>query len=326
MKNMKNANKAMDMEMLLRKLPEAADAAMGGLTATPFMKAKIDRAVAEAKQPQKQPLRLPRWMPAAVCCALVLVIALTALPMLNQEEGPGLQIDSETLGQPTAVPSGALSADLRNGSVFISSNRGEPGYRSIWSDMKGGSFPLIGVNGRYYRLLTSPRDVDSALLGSCLGQVAEYTTEPSLSGTDVILSNTVPLGTEVYAIRGMDSTLVAAKMNGSMRLFQRVSFNGNARRGSEKLADTLQVKGQVIALELSGVGTITEPAVCETLIALLLKDASYESSGSITSKQSLLIELENGLVLQMAVRGDNLASCGVWSSPDFFEAFEDACN
>jgi len=28
----------------------------------------------------------------------------------------------------------------------------------------------------------------------------------------------------------------------------------------------------------------------------------------------------------MAVKSDSLAACGVWSCPEFFEAFEDACN
>ena len=323
-----NQNKQIDLEAILRTLLQEADRAMGGLEATPFMKAKIDRAVAEKRQPRSR-FALPKWAPAVCCAALVLVVAVFAAPLAQQTpEEQGSLIVSGVLGSdPTAVPTGALTADLGDGDVFISANNANPGYRNIWSDVRSdGSFPLIGVNGKYYRMLTSPISVDSSLIGSSVGTISEYTTQPSLSGTDAVLSNTVAFGGTVYEIRGMGGTLVTAEVNGSMRLFQRVSFNGNALRGKEKLADTLQVSGKVIGLELSGVGTIIDPAVCERLLDTLLDCASYESSGSVSSKKSLLIELDNGLVLQMAVKGDNLAACGVWSCPEFIEAFEDACN
>lgn len=324
---MNQNKKNIDLEAMLRTLPQEADRAMGGLEATPFMKAKIDRAVTEKKQPRSR-FVLPKWAPAVCCAALVLIVAAFAMP-LNQQtpDEQGSLIVSGMLGtDTTAVPTGALTADLGDGDVFISANNPNPGYRNIWSDVRGGSFPLIGVSGKYYRMLTSPISVDDSLIGGSIGTISEYTTEPSLSGTDAVLSNTVAFGTPVYEIRGMGGTLVTAEVNGSMRLFQRVSFNGNALRGRETLADTLQVSGKVIGLELSGVGTITDPAVCERLLATLLDCASYESSGSISSRQSLLIELENGLVLQMAVKSDNLAACGVWSCPEFFEEFEDACD
>ncbi len=313
-------NKQDKLEAMLRNLPEAADAAMGGLTATPFMKAKIDRAV-EARQ-AKKPLTIPRWAPAALCAAMVLALA---LPMMN-EQGPGITMNIGTLGDSTAVPVDSLSADLGDGGAFITAGRAQPGYRSIWTKVVDGSFPLIGVEGRYYRMLTTPRPVDGSLVGPQVGTVQEYTHEPSLSGTDVVLSNTAATGTPVYAVKGMDGALITAEVDGAMRLFQRVSFNGNALRGRETLADTLRAEGKVIAMELSGVGTITDEAACERLLATLTDCASYKSSGSISSKQALLIELDNGLVMQLAVRGDDLAACGVWSCPEFFEEFEDAMN
>ena len=313
-------DKHMSIEAMLQELPQTADHAMGGLEATPFLKARIDRAVNEQKQ-GKVRFALPKWAPAVCCAAVVLVLALTVLP-LGQEQ-PGTLISSNTMGNPTEAPASLLTADLNRGDVFISANSSKPGYRSIWSDVQDGSFPLIGVNGKYYRMLTNPAALDSELLGSQVATVSEFTTEPSLSGTDAVLSNAADSGAKVYAIQGVSSdTLVAAKVNGRMRLFQRVSFNGNALRGKEKLSDTLAVSGQVIGMELSGVGTVTDPAACESLLATLFGNATYESSGSITSKQALLIEMSNGLVLQMAVKGDNLAACGVWSCPEFFEAFD----
>ena len=312
--------KHMDIEKLLRELPATADQAMNGLEATPFLKARIDRAVNEKKQ-GKVRFSLPAWAPALCCAAVVLVLALTAFPMSDDQ--PGGIIDSGMLGNPTPVPANIMTADLNSGSVFISGNSAKPGYRSIWSDVKDGSFPLIGLNGKYYRMLTSPNAVDSDLLGTQIATVSEFTTEPSLSGTDATLSNVAASGSAVYAISGVnENTLVAARVNGRVRLFQRVSFNGNALRGAEQLADTLSLSGHVIAMELTGVGTVTDPAACETLMATLLTSANYESSGSISSKKALLIELDNGLVLQMSVKGDNLAACGVWSCPEFFEAFD----
>lgn len=317
--------KHIDIDAMLRQLPQEANKALDGLYATPFLKARIDRAVEEKKQ-GKVRFALPKWAPALCCAAVVLVLALTVMPLQQQEEQPGTLINSSTLGDPTEAPSGVMTADLRNGDVFISANNSKPGYRNIWSDVRDGSFPLIGMNGKYYRMLTNPNTLDSSLLDGAVASVAEFTTEPSLSGTDVVLSNAATSGTAVYAVKGLSTdTVIAAEVNGRMRLFQRVSFNGNALRGKEKLANTLAISGQVIAMELTGVGTVTDPAACEALLTTLLECASYESSGSITSKKALLIELESGLVLQLAVKSDNLAACGVWSCPEFFEEFEGYC-
>lgn len=311
-----------DLEQRLRELPQQADAALGGLNATPFLKAKIDRAAEEGKCRGGR-LTLPRWLPAMACAALVLVLALTLLPMESQ---PAPLIQTNALG-PTEAPTGQLTGDLSKGSLFITKSASAPGYRSIWSDVKDGAFPLIGLNGKYYRMLTSPNQVDARLLGAQVASIAEFTTEPSLSGTDVNLSNVSAASTAVYSISGVSAdTLVAAEVSGQVRLFQRVSFNGNALRGSETLADTLDIAGQVIAMELSGVGTVTDPDACAVLFATLVNHAAFESRGSVSSRQALLIELDNGLVLQMAVKGDTLAACGVWSCPEFFEQFEAYCN
>ena len=94
--------------------------------------------------------------------------------------------------------------------------------------------------------------------------------------------------------------------------------------GSEGLGDTLQISGHVLALELSGVGTVTDASAAQTLVDTLLDNAVYESSGSVSGKQSLLISLDNGLTVQMAVKNDKLSACGTWSCPDFFDAFQAA--
>lgn len=302
----------------LEQLSEITDKALGGLTAGQNLKLRIEKA---AVNPQPQRRRNPAWVPA-LCCTMVLAIALgVALPQLNTQPVQQL-IASQAAGAPTAGTERGL-LDLNN-DVTIRKNSSVPDYRSIWASGNGGSFPLIGIEGKYYRMLTSPHSVSSSLLGSSLGTVAEFTTEPSLSGTDVILSNVAAQNSEVYAISGMDGTLVAAQVDGEYRLFQRVSFNGSALRGSESLADTLQIAGRITSMELSDVGTISDASTCESLFATLTSAASYESSGSISGKQSLLISLDNGLTVQLSVKNDKLSACGTWSCPEFFEAFSAA--
>lgn len=302
----------------LEQLPEIAEKTLGGLTAGQNLKLRIEKAAAN---PVPQRRYTPAWVPALCCCALALALALgIGLPALNRQTN-GQLIVSQPAGAPTAGTERSL-LDLDN-NVTIRQSSTAPGYRSIWATADGGSFPLVGIEGKYYRLLTSPAAVSSSLFGESLGVVAEFTTEPSLSGTDVILSNTVAQNSTVYAISGMGGTLVAAQVDGEYRLFQRVSFNGSALRGSECLADTLQIGGHIASMALSDVGTITDAAACEALFSTLTSTASYESSGSLSAKQSLLITLDNGLTLQLSVKNDKLSACGTWSCPEFFEAFAD---
>ena len=303
----------------LEQLPEITEKALGGLTAGQHLKLRIEKAAAN---PQPQLRSIPVWAPA-LSFALVLAIALgVGIPALNPQPEQGL-ITTQAAGSPTGGTEISL-LDLDSNQISIRQGSSAPAYRSIWATGDNGSFPLIGIEGKYYRMLTSPQDVSASLLGNSLGSVAEFTTEPSLSGTDVVLSNRVAQNTPVYAIDGMGNTLVAAEVDGAYRLFQRVSFNGSSIRGSESLADTLQLAGHIASMELSDVGSITDSRTCESLFATLTSCASYESSGSISGKQSLLITLNNGLTVQLAVKNDHLSACGTWSCPEFFEEFEAA--
>lgn len=299
----------------LEQLPEITEKALGGLTAGQSLKLRVEKS---ATNPTPARRATAAWVPA-LCCALVLAIALgVGFPSLRQQDAEPL-IASQPAGSTTAGSERSL-LDLE-GDVTIRQSTTVPSYRSIWATGDSGSFPLIGMEGKYYRMLTMPQSISTSLLGERLGTVAEYTTEPSLSGTDVILSNVAAQNSDVYAISGMGSTLVAAQVNGEYCVFQRVSFNGFALRGSETLADTLQLAGHITAMELSDVGTIANAATCESLFATLVSCASYESSGSLSGNQSLLIALDNGLTVQLTVKNDKLAACGTWSCPEFFEAF-----
>ena len=130
-------------------------------------------------------------------------------------------------------------------------------------------------------------------------------------------------GETVYAVSGMNGALAAANVNGQMRVFQRVSFGDNALVGRETLDDTLRASSAV-ALELSGVGTVNDPAKARQLIGILTANAQFLRAGGGETNQSLLIQLENGIVLQMAVNGQRLIACGTWACPEFFDAFQEA--
>ena len=308
------------LEARLRELPETVDRTLCTLTADEALKRRIERAV---MTPERETVRRPvyRTLVPALSLALVLLVgAAVAIPALRQDQ-PDRIITSQAAGSPTDIGQ-PNENELGKGRVTVSTTE-VPQYRSLWEGSTG-SFPLIGVKGSYYRMMTDPASVDQSLLGESLGAVSEFTTEPSLSGTDVILSSVATLGTEVYAVDGMGGTLVAAEVKGAMRLFQRVSFNGSALQGSETLADTLQVADHIVSMELSDVGVVTDASACERLYQTLVDNASYDSSGSVSARQSLLIELDNGLTIQLAVRNDKLAACGTWSCPEFFEEFEEA--
>ncbi|MBE5768019.1 MAG: hypothetical protein E7333_00310 [Clostridiales bacterium] len=307
------------LEQQLRNLPETADKAMSGLTAGPALRAKI--LAAKGYTHQKKPIRWMRLVPAMACALVLAIGAVVGIPALTSAPEESPLIHTQPAGNEEGVGQTRSLLDLTNDNVTISNNGQTPAYRSIWAKGSNGNFPLVGVNGKYYRLLTSPTSISEQQLGSSLGTVSEFTTEPSLSAGSGILSNSAAFGEAVYEVKGMGGTLVAARVDGSMRVFQRVSFNGNALKGGEKLKDTLQISGHVLAMELSDVGVVTDRNTCEDLLATLLNNATYESSGSVSARQSLLIELDTGITLQLAVKNDNLSACGTWSCPEFFDAF-----
>ena len=328
---MKQRYNHQQLEERLHALPDIANRGLSGLEASQHLFLRIQRAAEQPQQPAARRSSLKRLVPVLALTLVVAFSAVLGVSMLWFPPQPDQPIiRTQPAGSDTPLQQGAENTlsrlDLQSQNVTISSRSTVPKYRSIWAATSGGSFPLIGVEGRYYRMLTTPADMNSRLLGSSIGTISEFTTEPSLSSTNVILSNLAPIGTKVYEVSGMGGTLIAAEVEGNMRVFQRVSFNGSALKGRETLADTLQLSGHIIAMELSDVGIITDADTCQRLFRTLISSASYQSSGSINGNQSLLIELDNGLTVQLSVKNDRLSACGTWNCPEFFEAFADAVN
>ena len=313
----------------LDQLKPVADEMLGGLQADERMRLAIKRAAEAGVQPRKAPVR--RYVPAVCCAALALACVGIAAPRLNTNknnavmlanEPAAVSIETIAAGDGAAFAGGELMADLGdNARVRMAAPAGDSLFVHA-----GGDIALVTVDGAVYQMLETPRDVGNSLLGESLGDVALFDEQPSLASPKEMaagLSNVAEQGTVIYGVKGMPhATVVAAEVEGNMRLFQRVSYAGKGPAGAS-LEDTFGVRGKVKSAELSGVGELTGEKANE-VIAVLLDNASLKSTDATARRQTLTVTLENGLKLQLGVSGDMLCGCGGWSCPEFFEAFEGA--
>jgi hypothetical protein len=301
----------------LDRLPEVAGETLSGLNAGPALLYRSRERTAGSKAGLPRP-KMSRGFAFALSLALVIGLSALVLPRLRQPEVPSLT--TLAAGQAPDHNIKTSARDLPRGSLVLS-KAPQPAYQGVWASGSGANFPLIRVDGRFYRLLTHPQDV-SALLGKELGQVEVFTPEPALDAGGAILSNTAAMEAPVYTVTGMGKgAALAAMVNGSPRLFQRVSFSGNALIGNEDLSDTLP--GNPRTMQLSDVGTVSDVKTIARLMDLLLS-SSYEGSQNQSSGQALLLQYENGAVFQLAVSGDTFSACGTWANTDFFLAFRAA--
>ena len=304
----------------LENLREIADRNLGGLKADAHLLYQIQHAAAQ------KPGRKIKWKPVLVsaAAALLLVCAgVIVLPLLINGQGD-IKIISRSAGGDTAPQAIQLTANVPSGSVKIGgSQEAVPGYRNLFAAEQNGNFPLVRVNNATYRMLISPSSLSGDLLGEPLGDVTEYTLEPAVS-TSAVVSNVVSAQQPVYAVKGMQGAAVAATVQGNLRVFQRVAFSGSAVVGNEGLRDVLLGSARVTAMELSDVGIINQAEQAQELIDILLRTAQYEGAASSTREQSLLLRLDNGLIVQMNAGNGLLSACGTWSSPEFFDAFQAA--
>lgn len=295
---------------------QAADEALGGLVAGPALyRRALSKAAAGSERPRAY--RMRRGLAMALSLALVIGVFALALPGLRKDAVP---VVGTLAAGDAGEPAMRTTADLPRGSLVLT-KESRPAARGVWERGEGANFPLLRVDGRYYRLLTNPTEA-SALRGAELGRVSAFTNEPALDAGTGILSNAAAMDSAVYAVPGMQGAAVAAEVNGKTRLFQRVSFAGSALKGGEGLQDTIP-RGAV-ALQLSGVGTVNDAAQAAQLMDILYAQAAYLDSAGTTGSQTLLIQYQNGAVLQMGVSGDSLSACGTWACPDFLEAFRAA--
>lgn len=301
----------------LDELGSIAARQLGGLQADEKLYLKIRLAAAEQNAARRKAV----WKPVLAVCAAVVIVAgaVAALVSPEEQELPihrDTVIDTRSAGsEPTAEP--VQNDGLPHDSLTMSAAVSDLGA-TLFVAASDGSFPLVMVDGEAYRLLRTPEQVDASLLGENLGAVTEFNVEPVLSSGSIV-SNAVSVGETVYAISGMKGALLAAPMSGTMRLFQRVSYGGNAIIGQQTLRDTLCDPVDVSWLEMDDRQITGDEA--QMLVQILLDSADYQNT-AMTGKGSLQIGLKNGLILQLLVNGDSVSACGTWSCPDFMEALQ----
>ena len=308
----------------LETLPQIAERQLGGLEATPVILAKAKLEAAEMRSSRRGGMILKPVL--AVCAALVLCVGAVAAfvsddaPIVSPI--PANVLDSHSAGmQTTPTEEPRILSNVPSGAISMSAGMRRSGD-TLFADLGSATFPLITLDGATYRLLSSPDAISSALLGDAMGTVSEFNLEPAL-GSGGVVSNAVACGESVYAISGMDGALVAAQVDGALRVFQRVSYAGNAIIGSETLADTLCAPSEAAWIEVSGMGRVDDKQQVQELMNTLLDYADYTGT-SLSGSISMRIGLSNGLTLQLLAGEDTVSACGTWSCPDFFEAFIEA--
>lgn len=306
----------------LENLSEIASRQLGGLEATPTLLAKIKLEAAEQQKPRSVQAVLRPAL--AVCAALVLCVG--AVMTLNPDDSTGIYplptqnvLDNHSAGSnipPTAEP--RTMGDVSKGSISMSAGS-RRSSDTLFVQGESAGFPLVTLNGATYRMLETPHGLSQSLLGDELGAVTEFNIEPAL-GSGGVVSNAIACGEPVYAIEDQGGALVAAHVDGSLRVFQRVSYAGTAIIGSETLADTLCAASDAQWIEVEGMGRVADPATAQRLMETLLELADYKGTAFSTGS-SMQIGLQNGLTLQLMVGEDSISACGMWSCPDFFEEF-----
>lgn len=298
----------------LDQLKPIADEMLGALHADDALKRRVRRA-AQARGTRRRGALIP-----AVCCVALALVCAGAWGAGRTQDV--VQIDTLMAGDGAPEAGGRLVAGIGDNASVRAAGQDSPSlFATGTSDI-----PLVALNGGVYRMLSEPLGVAEGLLDKALGEVREFTEQPSLASDDAMeegLSNVVPAGGEVYAISGLDaSTAVAARVDGILRVFQRVSYAGRGP-GGQGLEDTFGVRGQAKTLELTDVGTL-EGDAANAALDVLLDSAMLAAQDASGAGRYLTVTLQNGLKLQLGVSGDTLAGCGGWSCPEFFEAFEAA--
>ena len=309
----------------LENLSDIASRQLGGLEATPTLLAKIKLEAAEKKQPRTYRAVLRPAL--AVCAALVLCVGavmtlspddpsvITPLPTRNVLDSHSAGTDAQPTAEPRAL------GDVPKGSIVMSAGS-RSSSDTLFVKGEGASFPLVTLSGATYRMLETPDAISASLLGAEMGAVTEFNIEPAL-GSSGVVSNIIACGEPVYAVGDRSGALVAANVDGSLRVFQRVSYAGTAIIGSETLADTLCAASDAEWIEVEGMGRVDDPAAAQQLMTTLLTLADYQGTAFSTGA-SMQIGLKNGLTLQLMTGEDTISACGIWSCPDFFEEFAEA--
>ena len=152
----------MDIKELERLAP-TADEMLSGLHADETMKRRI---LSAAREEKKRPVSMPRLVPALCCAALAVACIGMFAPRLSQTAvsaaaSPApVSIDTIAAGDEQAA-SMTRMADV-SGTARV---RAAGGSSDSLFASTSGDIPLVAVNGAVYRMLSTPTNVESSLLG-----------------------------------------------------------------------------------------------------------------------------------------------------------------
>lgn len=301
----------------LNSLKQVSDELLSELKADDSLKHKILQKVAETDTPS--PKKWMKFVPAA-CCTLALAVGLAVLiPTYFSGKDPVSSIQTFAAGNEDLNANTNIIASgtgLHNENVTVVSSNAQP-QGSIFVGTSADA-PTVRVNGMYYRLVNEPSRAKDNLKGSLLGN-AETADSGLTASAATVVSNCLAESTPVYAAKGSQNAWVLAEYNGSLRVFQRVSYEGNGRMKNESLSDIAPLKSKWISLSIQGVGTVSDPELLDRLSSLLAQNAMFESNSSITSGKVMVITTVDGLSYEFTYKGSKLSSCGTWSCPEFFD-------
>ena len=319
----------------LDELRPIANEMLGGLHADEAMRYRVIRAAKEGAAPRRNTMK--RAVPAVCMAALALVCVGAAGLRLNpkEQEAPVMLTAARSMDAPAVVEISTIAAGTDLSAMEVEEMAALGGKARVGAQeaqaeslfaSADGDIAMIAVEGRVYRMLKTPKDIAGGMLAGEVGSVLLHDSMPSMASPKEMqagLSNVAAEGAAVYGVKGLDAkTAVAAEVNGSMRVFQRVSFAGRGPAG-ESFEETFSVRGSVKEMTLSGVGTLSGDTA-NAVMNVLLDRAVLKSADATARKQTLTVTLDSGLKLQLGVSGDTVCGCGGWSCPEFFEAFEAA--
>ena len=303
------------MDQKLKALHQITDEMLSGMQAEPNGARRI---LLNGQEKKKSRPVIPVRVGAPVLAALALVILAVVFysPGLLREPVSTPAVESIAAGDSAADKNLPARADLPHGSVTLSGG-GTVSFMNLFAGNSVSSFPMIQVNGVYYRMLNEPQNLSGQYLGQSLGKVSLHTSgmEASSSG---ISSNMILEGETVYQLQSMGSAAAAARVNGETRVFQRVSFNGQGTPGS---ISELFGNAAVTRISLSGVGQVTDAGTIRRLMQVLTNRSTYLSGSCSATTQGLYITFSNGVTLQWYVSGTTVMGCGAWSCGEFMEEF-----
>ena len=306
------------MEQKLKNLHQTADEMLSGMQAAPMGAQHILR-IEQAERKS----RFSGWIRigAPVFAALVLFSGILLWRSVGGFRTPTSTPAVETIaaGEISGEKNYPARADLPVGSVTLSGG-GNVSFMNLFAGNSMSSFPMIQVNGAYYRMLNEPQNLSSRALGKAVGQVSRHSSSPQ-NDSSGISSNTILEGETVYRVQSMDGAAVAARVNGDIRVFQRVSVNG---KGIPETVSAILGNGSVTEISLSGAGRVNDAGTIRRLMQILTRRSTFLSGSCSATSQGLYISFDNGITLQFYVSGSTVMSCGAWSCGEFMEELRQA--